>query len=420
MNTIDSPRSRMRPLLILAALLLAGLATWIWLDRRPAAANAAPVSQTTGGPRIPVTTAPVQQRDVPIFRSGIGSVTPRQTVTVTARVDGQLDSIGFTEGQDVKAGQVLARLDPRALQAVQAQAQAQKARDTAQLGNARLDLARYTRLIAEEASTRQQVDTQKALVAQLEAAVRNDEATIQSAQVQLGYTTITAPISGRVGARLVDVGNIVRASSATPIVVINEIDPITVVFTLPEAAFQAVNAAINAQASQKLAVQARTSDDTQLLATGHLVLLDNQIDTTTGTIRLKAQFDNASHVLWPGQFVNARLLLGTREQALTVPTAAIQRGQSGTYVYAVGDDGRTVNLQPVTLTGMQEGEAVVAQGLAAGQRVVVDGQYKLKPGAAITESAPAQGTPKAAAAVPQEAAADARPPGAKTGNGQRP
>jgi multidrug efflux system membrane fusion protein len=301
-------------------------------ENKPAAA---------GAPAVQATTAPVKQQNVPIYRAGIGTVTAAATVTVKARIDGQLDKVGFTEGQDVKAGQTLARIDPRTLQAQLAQVQAQKARDQAQLGNARADLLRYTTLIAEDAATRQQVDTQKALVAQLEAAVLTDDAQINFAQVQLGFTNITAPISGRVGARLIDPGNIVHAADAGGLVVINQIDPIAVVFTLPEDAFQSINRALNTS-HEPLAVQAFPREGNDLLGTGKLVLLNNQIDTTTGTVQLKASFPNPEHRLWPGQFVNVRLSLGTRDQALTVPAAAVQRGQDGTYAYVVEADGKTV------------------------------------------------------------------------------
>ncbi|HVR49789.1 MAG TPA: efflux RND transporter periplasmic adaptor subunit [Pseudorhodoferax sp.] len=370
----------------LAALVLAGLAG-LHPGARAADAPASPAA-----PAVVATLATVQQRAMPIYRSGIGTVAATQSVTVKARIDGQLDRIGFTEGQDVKAGQLLAHLDARALQAQLAQAQAARAKDQASLANARADLARYTQLIREDAATQQQLDTQKALVAQLEAAVQTDEAQIGYAQVQLSYATITAPIGGRVGARLVDVGNIVHATDTQGLVVINQIDPITVVFTLPEEAFQDVNRAIHAAAArrQALVVQALPRTGTGVLGTGKLTLLNNQIDTANGTVQLKGLFPNPEHALWPGQYVNVRLLLGDRADALTIPAPAVQRGQSGTYVYVVEADGKTVQPQPVTVADIQDGVAVIAQGLSAGQQVVVDGQYKLKPGATI-RSAKAEG-----------------------------
>ncbi len=372
-----------------AAVLVIAIGAALWSQHRPAqAAETKPAASTAP---VQATTAPVLQRDVPIYRAGIGTVTAAATVTVKARIDGQLDQVGFTEGQDVKAGQVLARIDPRTLQAQLAQVQAQKAKDQATLANARADLARYTTLIAEDAATRQQLDTQKALVAQLEAAVQTDDAQIKYAQVQLSFTTIAAPIAGRVGARLVDPGNIVHAADANGLVVINQVDPISVVFTLPEEAFQDINRALNyaAKSHQPLVVQAFPRNGDELLGTGKLVLLNNQIDTASGTVQLKGSFPNASHTLWPGQFVNVRLVLGQRQEALTIPAAAVQRSQDGTYAYVVAAGGNTVQPQPIHVAQIQDGTAIVDKGLAAGQRVVVDGQYKLKPGSKIAE--PGQG-----------------------------
>ena len=243
-------------------------------------------------------------------------------------------------------------------------------------------------LRGQDAATQQQLDTQKALVAQLEAAVKTDEAQVAYAKVQLSYTTINAPLSGRVGARLVDPGNIVHASDANGLVVINQIDPITLVFTLPEEAVVAINRA-QRSSQQPLKVSAYARDSQEVLATGKLVLLDNQINTTSGTVQLKARFDNAEHKLWPGQYVNARLQMNSHGNALTVPAAAIQRNQQGTYVYAIDQDDKA-NMQPVKVDRIQDGVAVLAadSGVAAGQRVVIDGQYKLKPGSRIVESKP--------------------------------
>jgi multidrug efflux system membrane fusion protein len=262
---------------------------------------------------------------------------------------------------------------------------AQKAKDQAQLENARVDLQRYTSLIAEDAATKQQVDTQKALVAQLVAAVQTDDAQISFAQVQLGFTTVNAPISGRVGARLVDPGNIVHATDTNGLVVINQIDPIAVVFTLPEDAFQDINRALN-EGTRPPIVEAYSREGNELLGKGDLVLLNNQIDTTTGTVSLKGSFPNPRHMLWPGQYVNVRLLLGIRPQALTVPAAVVQRSQDGAYAYVVDADGKTVQSVPIRVAQIQDGLAVIDKGLTAGQRVVVDGQYKLKPGATIVEA----------------------------------
>jgi len=393
----DTTLLKRRSTWVVAALLIALAGASLWVMQRNASASDSQPKAAAGAP-VQATTAAVKQQDVPIYRAGIGTVTATQSVTVKARIDGQLDQVGFAEGQDVKAGQMLARLDPRTLQAQLAQVQAQKAKDQAQLANARVDLQRYTTLIAEDAATKQQVDTQKALVAQLEAAVQTDDAQINFAQVQLGFTSITAPISGRVGARLVDVGNIVHAADAGGLVVINQIDPITVVFTLPEEAFQDINRALNAS-RQPLAVQAYPRDGRELLGQGQLVLLNNQIDAASGTVQLKGSFPNPKHALWPGQYVNVRLVLGERSGALTIPAAAVQRSQDGTYAYTVGADGKTVQTQAIQVAQIQDGIAVIDKGLAAGQRVVVDGQYKLKPGAMIAE-APASSAVVAAAKEP--------------------
>lgn len=379
--TTSSSRRRAATLAA-GTLTLIALAVGVRLLAHPAQAADAPAHAAPAPVRV--TTAEVRTQDVPVYRSGIGTVAAMASVTVKPRIDGQLERVGFTEGQDVTAGQVLARIDPRTLQAQLAQAQAQQARDAAQLGNARADLARYTRLIGEDAATQQQVDTQKALVAQLDAAVQTDAAQVHYAQVQLGFATITAPISGRVGARLVDPGNIVHAADAGGLVVINQVDPISVTFTLPE---EAVPDIFQAQrvSHQPLQAQAFTRAGDTLLGSGELVLVNNQIDTATGTVQLKARFPNPAHALWPGQFVNVRLLLGHRVGALTVPDTAVQRGQDGTYAYVV-DAGRTARSQPIQVAQVQDGVAVISQGVSAGERVVVAGQYKLKPGAAVTEA----------------------------------
>jgi membrane fusion protein, multidrug efflux system len=391
--------SRHRTTWALVALAVAVLGIGLWSVGRPA--NAA--DDATGKNKRPadgpvgVVTVVAKAQDVPIFRAGIGTVTPNQSVTVKARVDGQLEKVGFTEGQDVRQGQLLAQLDPRTLQAQLLQAQAARAKDQATLVNARVDLQRYTTLIAQDAATQQQLDTQKALVGQLEAAVKADDAAVNAAQVQLGFTTITAPISGRAGARLVDVGNIVHAADASGIVVINQIDPISVLFTLPDDAVQETIHALDGK--KTLQVQAFARDGDKLLGSGTLTLLNNQIDTTTGTVQLKGTFANPRHDLWPGQFVNVRLILGNRARAVTVPEGAIQRSQTEVYVYVEDEATKTVSTQPISLTQVQDGIAVIGSGIAAGQRVVVDGQYKLKPGSKVMEVArPAAGSAAKSAA----------------------
>jgi multidrug efflux system membrane fusion protein len=377
-----------------AAAVLAGAVAWA-ANHGASAAEKKPDARRSEGP-VAVTTAPVVQRDVQIVRNGIGTVTAAQSVTVRSRVDGQLDQVAFTEGQEVKAGQVLARIDPRTYEAQLAQAQAQGAKDEAQLANARVDLQRYTTLIAQDATTQQQLDTQKALVKQLEAAVKTDAAAVKLAQVQLSYTTIAAPIGGRTGARLVDAGNIVHASDAGGLVVINQIDPITTVFTLPEDSVQQINDAMR-RSHQPMLVEALARDSDRQLAAGTLVLLNNQIDSTTGTVQLKASFVNPQHRLWPGQYVNVRLVLGVQPKALTVPAAAVLRGQDGLYAYVVDPDGKTVHSHTIQVGQVQDNVAVIDAGLAAGERVVVDGHYKLKQGSQIVEAARAASAPASAA-----------------------
>lgn len=385
---------------VVLVLLLAG-GYWAFHRNRPHATPDAAKAQ----PPVQVTTTHVRQQEVQVYRTGIGAVASMATVTVKARIDGQLDKVGFVEGQDVKAGQVLAQLDPRTLQAQLAQAQATKARDEAQLVNVRADLQRYTTLLGQDAATQQQVDTQKALANQLEASVQNDAAAVQYAQVQLSFTRIVSPMNGRVGARLVDPGNIVHAADANGLVVINQIDPIAVQFTLPEDAVQDINR-IQQQTGQPLAVTAYDRAGSQMLGTGKLILVNNQIDTTSGTVQLKGSFANPQHALWPGQFVNVRLQLDRRPNSLTVPAAAVQRGQDGTYVWVIDAENKASNV-PVHVLQIADNVAVIDKGLLADQRVVIDGQYKLKPGATVIEPPPAK---------PGDASPDAKKPASGSAN----
>lgn len=380
MTTLSSTR---RSMLLIGIPLLAVLGGAIWLITHHKPEAAPPPAQATS---VVATTTRVQQHDVPIYLTGIGTVTARESVTVRARVDGQLEAIGFKEGQDVTQGQLIAQIDPRTLQAQLDQALAQKAKDAAQLANARLDLRRYTDLAKQNASPRQLLDTQRAQVAQLEAAVQADEAQVSYAKTQFSFTRITAPISGRVGARLVDPGNIVHATDPNGLVVINQIDPISVVFTLPEESFQDINQALH-NSKTPLAVTAYARNNPEALGQGHLILLNNQIDTSTGTVQLKADFPNPDHKLWPGQYVNARLYLGMRKSALTIPSQAVLRGPEGNFTFVV-DANDTARVQAIHVLGIQDGLAIVDKGLQAGQRIVTDGQYKLKTGVKVTESSP--------------------------------
>lgn len=345
---------------------------------------ATPPPANPGATPVPVTITRVVQRAAPIYLTGLGAAKAWQSVEVKVRIDGQLDKIAFEDGQDVRAGQLLAQLDPRVQQALLDQARAQKIKDQAELANARLDLARYATLIKQNSTTRQTLDTQRAEVAQLEAAIKADDAQISYAATQLSFTRITAPIDGRIGAALVDPGNIVHAADATGLVVINQIDPIAVVFTLPEAAFPRISQAL-AASSTPLPVIAYPPDGSEPLGRGVLTFLNNQIDATTGTIELKASFPNPQHKLWPGQYVNARLILGERPKALVVPAAVVQRGPDGVYAYTV-DSKNAVHLQPIRVTDIQDGLAIIDKGLEADQRVVLDGQYKLKPGLIIDDT----------------------------------
>ncbi len=335
---------------------------------------------------VPVTLGHASRQDVPIFARGIGTVQPFQSVLVRARVDGTLDSIAFTEGQEVAKGDLLASIDPRPYQATLDQALAKKAADTAQLANNKRDLARYADLARNDFASRQTVDTQTMSVAQTTANTQSDDAAITAAKLNLEFTRILSPISGRVGLRMVDPGNLIHANDVNGIVIINQIKPISVVFTLPQDMLPAVQDASRASTDQ-LPVFAFTSNDERQLSQGALLTVDNTIDTTTGTIRLKATFPNPGHTLWPGQFVNARLLLATDRNVVAAPAAAVQHGPNGLYVYKV-EPGDTVSLQPIKVS-RQEGDIyVVAEGLDAGAVVVTGGQSRLQNGARITINTP--------------------------------
>jgi multidrug efflux system membrane fusion protein len=365
------------------AITFVGLVVLAFLLRHSLFSGTQPSKRTQQAAPAPVVTRIADIERVPVYLTAIGNVSPVYSVLVKVRVDGQLDRVQFKEGQNVEAGDLLAQIDPRALQAQLAQFVAQKARDEAQLSNGLLDLERYTTLLQQDSVAKQQFDTQRATVDQLKATVKLDQAQIDNARVQLAYTTIRAPITGRTGVRLVDPGNIVHASDSSGIVTINQVDPIHVLFTLPEEQFQNVNQAKRSSA-KPLLVKAYARTGTALLGTGTLTLINNQIDVATGTFLAKAVFANPSQLLWPGQYVNVRLLVRELENAITVPEAAIQRGPNGLYVYVVNPDS-TVASQPVTLGFVQDGKAVIERGVAPGTRVVIEGQYKLKPGIKVVE-----------------------------------
>jgi len=361
--------------LLLAATLIsaAPMGWYLWGPPGTAAAPQRPP------PIIPVTTTVAQRQDVPIFLSGIGTVRAFNFVTVKARVDGHLESIAFVEGQDVTEGDVLAQIDPRPFQAQLAQARAAKARNEAQLANARLDYQRSASLAARDFASKQTVDTQRALVAQLEAAVQGDQATIDNATVQLGYTTILSPITGRTGMRLVDRGNIVRTTDTNGLVVIAQLQPISVIFSLPQDVLPDVTREMS---RGPLKVLALNRDSSTKLGEGVLTLVDNQVDPNTATIRLKATFDNKDNALWPGQFVNARLLLATRPDVVIVPTQVVQRGPKGPFAYVVKSD-QSVEQRPLKTGYAHQGLSIIEEGLAAGDQVVLDGQYKLRAGTRV-------------------------------------
>ncbi len=375
---------------------------WVWLVILAAAAAAVWLIQSRGtqaqGPRgagaggrtarnmvVPVAASPAVRGDIPVYFDGLGSVTPFYTVSVHSRVDGQLMNVYFKEGQFVKEGDLLLQIDPRPFQVMLEQAEGQMAHDQAVLANAKVDLARYQTLLAQDAIPKQQLDTQVATVAQEEGAIKTDQATIDNAKLQITYSRITAPISGRIGLRLVDPGNIVHANDTNPLLVITQLQPITVVFTLPEDSLPPVLEKVHAGA--RLQVDAYNRDRSRKLDTGYLLTTDNQIDQTTGTLRLKGVFENRASTLFPQQFVNVRLLVETKRNQVLVPSVAVQRGAQGTYVYVVKPD-NTADVRVVT-TGVSEGgRTEIDKGVEIGENIVVDGADKLQPGSKVTVRTP--------------------------------
>ena len=336
-------------------------------------------------PAIAVDTATAKHSDVPIFLQGLGTVQAFYTVTVTARVDGEIQKIGFTEGQTVHKGDLLAQIDPRPNQAAYEQAVATKAKDAAMLANAKRDYDRYILLQPQDLASKQTVDTQRATVDQLTAQVQVDQALIDNARTQLDYTRITSPIDGRTGVRLIDPGNIVRAAGTAGIVVVTQVQPISVVFTLPEEDLGTVGGAL---ALGPVQVTTLSRDGDAMLDQGTLALIDNQIDQTTGTARLKATFPNTRNTLWPGQFVNARVLVRTERNVLTLPSSAVQLGPNGPFTYVVKDDS-TVEVRPLELGPESGGLTVIKKGIALNERVVTSNQYRLQAGVHVRDNAAA-------------------------------
>jgi membrane fusion protein, multidrug efflux system len=372
---------------ILLVLALAGLGYFGWQrfhgEGQKAVANNAPK-----GPPVRVGAATVEKTDFPVYLTSLGTVQAFNTVVVRSRVDGQIDKIAFTEGQLVNQGDLLAEIDPRPFQAALDQAKAKKEQDEANLANVNLDLQRFIKL--GEFATRQQLDTQRSSVQQLTAQIAADAAAISNAATQLDYTAIRAPISGVVGLRQVDIGNIINATTPTGIVTITQIEPIAVIFTAPEEQLPYIK---EGQAVQPLKTIAITTDGKKPLAEGTLAVVNNQVDSTSGTIRLKAVFENKDHVLWPGQSVSTRLLVKTLKDAIVVPDDAIQHGNEGLYVYTVNADNKA-ELHKVRVNQSIDGRSVVEQGLSPGQQVITTGQFKVQPGTlvstAVASSDPAQ------------------------------
>jgi multidrug efflux system membrane fusion protein len=386
--------------------------------RSPASSgtSAAAGAGTAGNPTerpVSVLVTAVRREDVPIFLEGIGSVTALKTVTVKTQVDGRLDHVDFREGQNVRAGALLAQIDPRPFTILRHQAEAALARDRATLQSNRLNLERYVAVRKENLIAQQQVDDQRATVAQLEAAIQADQAQLEQAKLQLDYAHIRSPIDGVTGVRLVDPGNVVHAADPGGLVVVAQIDPVAVLFTLPQDDLPRIAAEM---AKGPLRVDVLARDGGALLGSGSLELIDNQINQTTASIRLKAILPNPGRTLWPNQFVKARLLLSVRKQALVVPAATIQRGPQGSFVYLVGQD-QKANIRPVEVDSLEGDTAVIGRGLAVGDSVVIEGQTQLRPGARVAAKSQDRGSEHGAAPGPNHSARGGGAPERKTGGG---
>jgi membrane fusion protein, multidrug efflux system len=370
-----------RRVLATGLVIVAVAAALIYVFARPVPAPKRVDRLGAEGP-VPVLAATVSRADVPVYLDAVGTVKAYNTVTISPQVDGKILSVNFQEGQDVKKGDVLARIDPAIYQAQFDQAIAKKAQDEAQLANAKLDLLRYQKLVVTNAVNKQQADTQAAVVEQDAAIVRADQAAIENARTMLNYTTITAPIDGRTGVRQVDEGNIVHAAASPAIVVITQLKPITVIFNLPQQDLDRVNAAFT---KSPLAVDALRSDDNKVIERGKLTVIDNQVDSTTGTVKLKAEFPNDNLPLWPGQFVNVQLLINTLQNVVTIPTGAVQRGPNGVFVYVLNAD-NTAHIRQIKVQKQDETQTVVQSGLEPPERVVTTGFARLTEGAKVTIS----------------------------------
>jgi multidrug efflux system membrane fusion protein len=390
-------RSRWTLAGVLVAVTLGGYLGWRQFYSNGTAA--AGLAKTT--PAIPVTFAQVQKADFPVYLNGLGTVEPYQTVTVRSRVDGQIVKIAFKQGQMVKKDDILVLIDPRPYQAALDQALAKKAQDDATLKEAQLNVRRYVGLVKTEAISQQILDTQQALVDGLIAQIQGDQAVIENAQTQVSYTTIRSPLAGKTGFRLVDSGNIVHAADTTGIVTIVQLEPISVVFTAPEDNVPEINKAL---AAGKVPVEALSSDGLKILSQGHLALVNNTVDQASGTISMKATFENADGALWPGLSVSTRLLVTTLKQVAVVPEAAVQRGSDGLYAYVIGT-GNKVAMRAIKAGQEGDGQSVILEGLSPGERVVIAGQYRLQNGALVkpSEAGAAAAPDKTAQNAPIEA-----------------
>ena len=366
----------------IAAVTISPIRSALWPEVK--AADAPPPAAAPG---VPVTGGTVEAKDMPVFLNGIGTVQAFNMVTIKSRVDGQIVKVSFREGQEVNAGDPLIQIDPRSFQAALEVAQAAKAKDEAGLVSAQADLDRYSQLVGSGYQTRQSVDQQKATVAQLQASLKGDQAQIDAAQVNLDYCDIRSPIAGRLGVKLVDIGNLVRATDNTGLVTITQTKPIYINFTMAQENLHKIH---EKQALGDLTVQAHGADNITLLSEGKLTVIDNAVDQTTGTIRLKGEFANTDERLWPGEFVDVRLILSTRKGVATVPQQTVQVGPNGYYAYVIKPD-NTVERRVVEIASMQDGIAVITKGLNIGEKIVVDGQYRLTEGAKVKITEPAPG-----------------------------
>jgi len=418
---VDAPsavRRRRWPWVVAAiAAVLAVAGIWYWTTR--AAEPPAPAAGGRFDPSaraIPVVAAPARKGSIDVYLNALGTVTPASMVVVKPRVDGQLMKVAFQEGQVVRSGDLLAEIDPRPFQVQLGQAQGQMAKDQALLKNAQVDLERYRTLLSQDSISKQQVDTQEALVRQYEGTIQADQAAIDNARLQLTYSRVTAPIGGRVGLRQVDAGNVVKAADANGIVVIAQVQPISVIFPIPEDSLPRILRRLGT--GEAVPVEAWDRDQRTKLATGKLLTADNQIDTTTGTVKLKAEFANADLALFPNQFVNVRMLVETLADATLVPSAAIQRGSPGTFVYVVKDD-QTVTVTPVKLGPVQGETTAIASGIAPDAMVVVDGTDKLREGGKVELITRDAKTAPAANGAAKGGPRGDRPPGSGPPGGAR-